>query len=405
MQLRARLENIKQSINSLGIEQIGFLILGTILAILIRVSLLDFKSVDYDAATKVWYNTIQRLGYTALRGDYSTYNPPYLYVLYLVVRFLPNMAKVAAIKVPSIIADFICAGFVYKIIRVKSESRMQALLGYIATLLAPVVILNSAFWGQADSIFTAGIVACIYFLLVKRNWLAFISFSAALIFKLQAVFLLPLLIILLLRKEVSWKHFLVIPVVYFIGILPSWLLGRPLPSLLMIYFSQADQYHRLTMHAPSLYAWFPNEPTLFPLLYPAGLAFAATVILIFVLVAVKSRAKLTPGLLVELATVTMFIVPFVLPEMHQRYFFPADILLIVFGFYFPVYFYIPLVINMVSFFSYQYFLFGPETFPMDQLALVTLFMIAIMIRKLVQDLFPAKFAGQQVYDNTMPDSD
>ena len=65
MQLRARLDRIRQSIKSPNVEQIGFLVLGTILAILIRVSLLDFKSVDYDAATKVWYNIIQREGYTA----------------------------------------------------------------------------------------------------------------------------------------------------------------------------------------------------------------------------------------------------------------------------------------------------------------------------------------------------
>jgi Gpi18-like mannosyltransferase len=399
MQLRARLENVKQSIKSLDFELIGLLILGTILAILVRVSLLGFKSVDYDTYTKVWYNTIQTLGYTALRGDFSNYNPPYLYLLYLVVRFLPNMAEVAAIKVPSIIADFLCAGFVYKIIRLKSESRMQALLGYMATLLAPVVILNSAFWGQADSIYTASLIACVYFLLVKRNWLAFISFSLAFVFKLQAMFLFPLLIILWLKGKVSWKHFLTIPVVYFISILPAWLIGRPLGSLLSVYTSQVDQYDRLTMHAPTLYAWLPNEPDIFKLVYPAGLALAVTIVLIFMLIVLKSKAKLTPLLLVELASFSVLLIPFVLPKMHQRYFFSADILLIAFGFYLPAYFYVALIINMVSFFSYQYFLFGPETFPMGQLALVTLFIIAIMVRRLVQDLFPEK------HEYALPDSD
>jgi len=90
---------------------------------------------------------------------------------------------------------------------------------------------------------------------------------------------------------------------------------------------------------------------------------------------------------VELATFSTLLVPFVLPKMHQRYFFPADILSIVFGFYFPAYFYIPLVINMVSFFSYQYFLFGPEDVPMSVLALVTLSVLAILGRQLLLALY------------------
>jgi Gpi18-like mannosyltransferase len=81
------------------------------------------------------------------------------------------------------------------------------------------------------------------------------------------------------------------------------------------------------------------------------------------------------------------VVPFVLPKMHQRYFFPADILSIAFGFYFPNYFFIPLVITLVSFFSYQYFLFGVEPFSTSTLALVTFAMLAIIISKVIRDLY------------------
>jgi Gpi18-like mannosyltransferase len=405
MQLRDKLRRLWETIRTVDAELALFLFVGTVLAMLVRASLLDFKSGDYDTYTKVWYNTIQAMGFRALGGDFSNYNPPYLYVLYLVVRFLPHMERVAAIKVPSIIMDFVCAGFVYAIIRLRTGSRLAPLLGYMATLLAPVVILNSSFWGQADSIYTAGLLACVYFLLRKKNWLAFLSFAVAFIFKLQAVFLLPLLLILWFKKEVSWKHFLTIPVVYFIGILPAWLLGRPLVSLLGVYTSQADQYNRLTSHAPNLYAWFPIDPDLFKLIYPAGLAFGVTAILLFVLIAVKSTVKITPGLLVELAAFSAMLLPFVLPKMHQRYFFPADILLIVFAFYFPAYFYMPLVINMVSFFSYQYFLFGPENMPMPILAMVSLLILAILGQKLIHDLFPSEAGDPEATNSTLTDSD
>ena len=119
----------------------------------------------------------------------------------------------------------------------------------------------------------------------------------------------------------------------------------------------------------------------------------------------RTGADKTPALIVELAAFSALLVPFVLPKMHQRYFFPADILLIVFGFYFPAYFYVPLVINMVSFFSYQYFLFGPENIPMPQLALVTLLILAILTRKLILDLFPSEAGQGKAAELTLAESD
>lgn len=377
-------------IKEINWEIIGYLFIATILALLIRISLLSFKSVDYETYTKIWYNALQTSGYIALNDDFSNYNPPYLYLLYLVVRFLPGLDKVVAIKIPSLIFDFICAGFIYKIVGLKSDKRLIPLLAYIAALLSPTMIINSSFWGQADSIYTAGIIACVYFLLTRRNWYSLICFGIALAFKLQAIFLFPVLIALWLKKEISWKHFLAVPIVYFISILPAWLIGRPLISLIAIYFSQTGEYNKLTSHAPTIYAWFPLGRDLFQIILPAGIAFGITVILIIILVIIKSTAKLTPALLVELALLSVLVVPFVLPKMHQRYFFPADVLSIAFGFYNPSYFFVPLTINIVSFFSYQYFLFGVEPISTSNLALVSLTIIAIVISKVLRDLYPMK---------------
>jgi Gpi18-like mannosyltransferase len=398
-----RLEPLWEKINQIDWEFIGYLIIASLLALAVRVSLLSFKSVDFETYTKVWYNALQSSGYLALKDDFSNYNPPYLYLLYLVVRFLPGLDKVAAIKIPSLICDFICAGFIYKIVRLKYEKRLVALLAYIGTLLSPTVILNSSFWGQADSIYTAGILACIYFLMTKRNWFSLFSFGIAFAFKLQAIFLLPLLISMWIRKELSWKYFLAVPVIYFFSILPAWLIGRPILNLISIYFSQAGEYNKLSSHAPTLYAWFPLGRDIFQLILPAGIAFAITVILVFILVIVKSRVKLSDNLLLELALLSVLVVPFVLPKMHQRYFFPADILSIAFGFYFPTYFFIPLVITVVSFFSYQYFLFGVEPFSTSNLALVTFAMLAIIISKVIRDLYYTNNEGSEFDDQQLTD--
>ncbi len=385
-----KLEALWEKIKKVEWELIGYLLIATLLALLIRISLLSFKSDDYETYTKIWYNALQTSGFSALKDDFSNYNPPYLYLLYLVVRFLPGLDKVIAIKIPSLIFDFICAAFIYKIVRLKSEKRIVPLLAYVAALLSPTMILNSSLWGQADSIYTAGIIAGVYFLITRKNWYSLISFGIAFAFKLQAIFLLPVFIALWLKKELSWKHFIAIPIVYLLSILPAWVIGRPLISLISIYFSQAGEYNKLTSHAPTLYAWFPLGRDLFQLILPAGIAFAITVIMVIILVIIKSTAKLTPALLLELALLCVLVIPFVLPKMHQRYFFPADVLSIAFGFYFPTYFFVPLTINMVSFFSYQYFLFGVEPIPTSNLALVTVTIISILISKVLRDLFSMK---------------
>jgi len=86
--------------------------------------------------------------------------------------------------------------------------------------------------------------------------------------------------------------------------------------------------------------------------------------------------------MVELAVLSVLVVPYMLPKMHDRFFFPADVVSIILGFYFPQRFYVPVVISLVSFFSYFPFLFGYEVIPLRYLALVLLALIVLLIRHL-----------------------
>jgi Gpi18-like mannosyltransferase len=104
-------------------------------------------------------------------------------------------------------------------------------------LFAPTVVLNGSFWGETDMLYTSCLVACLYFLLAKKNTPGLIAFGLAFSFKLQAMFLAPFLLILLLKRAVSWKHLLLVPGVYLVTIIPAWLVGRPLPELLQVYLT------------------------------------------------------------------------------------------------------------------------------------------------------------------------
>ena len=364
---------------------LGILAIGVALALALRYALRDFETYDYVTFTGPWYDIIKEQGgFQAMRLDFYDYTPPYLWLITFATYVLAGVPKVFALKLISILFDFLCAFFVYKLVRLKYAHRAIPLLAFFAVLFAPTVVLNSSMWGQADAIYTTGLVACLYFILTKRQAPAFIAFGLAFAFKLQALFLAPFLVALWLKGNVSWKGFLLIPAMYLVGILPTWLMGRPLPDLLTIYLKQADRYQSLTKSAPNVYQWMNDK--FYATLYPAGIIFALAVALLFCFVVYKSRARLTPALTVQLATFSVLVMPFVIPKMHDRYFFPADVLTIVFAFFFPRYFWVPVVVGLASFFSYAPFLLEVEVIPLSLVALALLGVILILARKLVISL-------------------
>jgi len=56
--------------------------------------------------------------------------------------------------------------------------------------------------------------------------------------------------------------------------------------------------------------------------------------------------------------------PYFLPKMHDRYFYPADVLSIAYGFYFPAQFYVPVTVCLASFLAYLPFLAGHAIVPL-----------------------------------------
>jgi Gpi18-like mannosyltransferase len=363
------------------------LIMGLALALAIRFSLLSFKSSDYFAYTRSWYNTLSEEGFSAFGKNFANYNLPYLYLLYAIARFLPDLPGWVAAKIPSMVADFVSAWFAFRIVRLKYAASPFPLLAALGVLVAPTVVLNSAFWGQADALYTSALIGCLYFLLIRKNALAMLMFGISIAFKAQGIFLLPLLLALLLRGEISWKYWLLVPAVMLLAIVPAWLAGRSLVDLLLIYPAQAGQYDQLSMHAPSFYAWFPDSGSVFVPFYPAGLVIATTIALLFCMAVSRSPIELTPSILLELAVISVMLMPFFLPKMHERYFYVADVLSILLPFFVPAYFFVPILMSVLSFFAYQPTLFGTEPVPIGVLALGVFLLIVILTRDALVRLY------------------
>jgi Gpi18-like mannosyltransferase len=117
--------------------------------------------------------------------------------------------------------------------------------------------------------------------------------------------------------------------------------------------------------------------------------------LAYALAVYRSRTRMTPSLLLELALVSVMMLPFFLPKMHERYFYVADVLSIILVFYVPRLFFVPLSMITISFFSYQPTLFGVEPVPIGLLALGVFVILIILGRDVLAQLFPAG-RGEQI---------
>ena len=135
-----------------------------------------------------------------------------------------------------------------------------------------------------------------------------------------------------------------------------------------------------------MYQWLPQE--YYPIMSKAGIFFAAMMGALYAFIVCKSDVEIDNDLIVKLAFLSVLMVPFFLPKMHERFFFSADVISILYAFYFPRYFYVPILVSSASFFSYFPYLFGKTIFPLSHLAIILLFVIILVAIDVIRSLHP-----------------
>ena len=307
-----------------------------------------------------WYNEIATHGFKSLSGNFSNYTPPYLYLLAIATLTKTFISKVVAIKLISIIFDVINVFLINKIVRVKFPVGLVPVFAAAIFWVMPTIFINSAFWGQADAIYTCFLLLTFYFHINDRPLATIIIYGISVSIKAQAVFLAPFLFLFVLKKRIPWYYFCVIPVVYIILMIPALLAGRPIMELLTIYFSQAADYQSLAMRSPNPYIFFPNA--LYPKVVLPGFALAVILTSLWIYYYAYKQIKYEPSNLVFYALISVILIPFFMPKMHDRYFYPADILSLVLAVFNHSLWFIPLLYQFISGVAYLGFLFDlPNT--------------------------------------------
>jgi Gpi18-like mannosyltransferase len=413
-----------------GLQILAYSGLGILflLAIALRVSLYHIVTSDYTVFLSQWYDFISTHGgFAALKYNFSNYNTPYLYLLTL-TTYLP-IPELVAIKTLSVVFDGVLGLFAYLILSLRYRRSFAAIIGVLVILFAPTIIINSAAWGQSDAIYTAFCLGSLYFILKERPAWACVFFGLAISFKLQAIFFLPVLLILLLRRKLPIKYLLLIPATFLLMLAPAFIAGRNIWSLLTIYAAQitsggvgsgrfnggapgqlnsagpgqfngtgAGQFNggvpgggnfsssSLTLNAPSFYQWLPaNAPDYWKWV---GILLAVMLIALVGILILKSKQQLTPAILLKVTLVFALAIPFLLPEMHERYFYLADVVSIIYAFYFPRSFYIPVVVQLSSLLSYAPYFLNTQVVSLAYVAFAVFVITVITLVDLILVLYP-----------------
>lgn len=301
-----------------------------VVALAVRVPMLSHQTYDYLDFLSHWVQFFRdNGGFAALRQPIGDYNVPYLYFL-AAFSYLP-LPDLYLIKALSLLFDLLLAFAGAHLARRVITQPLAYPIAFSALLLLPTVVLNGAYWGQCDTLYAALTLLALMDALEEHPARSVVWLGIAFSFKLQTIFLIPLWCVLWYSKRIKFKHLCLFPVSYFVTILPALLLGRPLWSILEVYFKQAGQYHdRLTLNAPSIFALIPYGAEV-NADFLAKLGIFAAFTLVFVLLGALFffRRRLTDSHILTAALILAIGVPLFLPYMHDRYFILAETLSVV----------------------------------------------------------------------------
>jgi Gpi18-like mannosyltransferase/putative flippase GtrA len=351
---------------------------ATAVALAARLPFFNKRSPDYDGWISGWIRHLDREGFSAFGDKFADYAPSYLYLLWL-TTFSP-ISALWTVKLISITFELGLAVACAWVLLSLGATRGQALLGFCLVFALPTVVLNGAAWGQSDAVYAAFAVAAIAWAVRGKGAMAMLFAGVGIAVKAQGLLILPFLLLLTLRGRFNWKAWAWLQLPYVLAIIPGVILGRGLRESLTIYLDQADAYTKLTLSAPTVYAWLD-------LRHSAGQpgTYVAGVIVLGAVIATARWAKLrTPAEVLGAAAFFFVLAPFVLPKMHDRYFFLADVTTVLYAIARPQRWFVPVLVVGASLSVYLDYLYDIEPFPLEVAAAI----MAAALVTLTLDVFP-----------------
>lgn len=331
---RVMFRDLKAGKIKLKVVDMVFIACLFVFAFMIRWKLMPVESADYWGFLEDWMEQIRTHGgFSSLKYQISNYSSPYMYLMCLLSYLTTN--DLYGLKLISVFFDYAASVAVFLILYQITGNLRKSIMGMALLLLSPTVILDSAYWCQCDIIYTAFILYALYYFFKDNSRWCLIFVGISFTFKLQALFIVPFLIIMWLkRKTVRLSDFLWIPIIYVISAIPAWIAGRDFKELMLIYFDQAGTYPWGTLEYPNIYALLGEAmPDMRHAQQVSGAGTFMTIIMLggIAYYLYTKNVNLTNELMITLALFTVAVTVYSLPHMHERYGFLIDLLAILYG--------------------------------------------------------------------------
>ena len=288
-----------------------------------------------------WSQDVYKLGFSEFYGGsgFVDYPPGYIYVLYF-TGFITDVFNIDTssvlynfiLKLPSMTADVLTAGMIYKFAKTKTaENKAAALCAMYA--FNPLVYLTSALWGQVDSVFALCIVLALIMLYKKKHILSACIYAIALLIKPQALVLFPVYIFYIIsfikNGGVRVVKTAVISAVcgaaVFFAFLIPFSLGRGFSWVFELYYNTLSSYPYATLNAPNLYGMLGANGVDI-----TGTAYSVWSFGFIVLICVFAAFVYfkTGGGIFASGTVLVSGMYILAAKMHERYIFPVFALML-----------------------------------------------------------------------------
>lgn len=271
-----------------------------------------------------WLNVIVHHGpFGAFGIPFSNYNPPYLYLMALFSPLVAILPKVSVIKSLSLVGTLLLILAGRQLLR--SVGRGQQPEAMLRLLLLPSVAINAACFGQCDAFWSAACLMAVACAIERRPVAMLVWFGIGVAFKAQAVFLGPFILLRLLQERTPMRFWGLPVLVFAVALLPAALAGWPVSDLATIYLRQAEWN-------PQFISTAANPWAIVQVLAPVagtqwfwfGSVAAAVAAGAFVITYRSHEGEAAD--LLALALLSACLMPFLLPKMHERFFFLADVL-------------------------------------------------------------------------------
>ena len=359
--------------------EVLFLTAVTVCGVLARIELFPHESNDMTQFLLPWYEYLHdNGGFRAVGDEIGDYPPMYYY--FLAALTYTNIPPMTGIKVFSCIFDVITAFYVKSILDINYRKTIRPIIGYAAAFMLPEVVLNSASWGQCDGIFSCFVVITLYYFLKGKDIRAMIFYGIAVSFKLQAVFLMPFIIMMVIRKKIRIRSLCLIPAVFVLSVLPAAIAGGDLHRLLTIYTDQMGEYSALNMSSPNIWTILDGvDPEM---INSAGVYFAGGIVMILMYICLfqdPHPEQLTVRGAIIMAALSCFTVPLLLPHMHERYFYCADLMILLASLCFAKRFWMLIAAQFSSVGAMCSYLFGKGALDMRILLMFELLVFVALI--------------------------